>query len=143
MTAETPTVLPTPAPDIEPETEAFWAATLEGTLLLQRCGACGQMNHYPRFVCANCHATDLQNVPASGRGTLYSFSVTGAGILEYKGIGPYVLAMVELEEGPKMVTNIVDADPAGLAIGQPVEVVFAEPAGGGALPRFRPVPAGS
>jgi uncharacterized OB-fold protein len=137
MTAMELSGLPTPAPDIEPETAAFWAATLEGTLLLQRCRACQQVNWYPRFVCAHCHATELEDFPASGRGTLYSFSVTGAGILEYKGVGPYVLAMVELEEGPKMVTNIVDADSAQLAIGMPVEVVFSTPEGGGALPRFR------
>jgi uncharacterized protein len=135
--------LPAPAPEVAPETAAFWAATLEGTLLLQRCSACGQAGYYPRYVCANCHSTDLVNFEATGRGTIYSYTLTTRGILEYADAGSYVLAMVELDEGPKMITNIVDCDPAGLAIGQPVEVVFFDTGGGGALPRFRPAAAES
>ena len=130
--------LPTPAPDVQPETATFWAATLDGTLLLQRCATCGRAGYYPRVVCANCHSTDLADFAASGRGTIYSYTVTTRGILEYADAGAYVVAMVELAEGPKMITNIVDCDPADLAIGQPVEVVFVDTGGGGALPRFRP-----
>jgi uncharacterized protein len=131
--------LPAPVPEIAPETASFWAATLEGTLLLQRCSACGRAGYYPRVVCANCHSTDLVDIQASGRGTIYSYTVTTRGILEYADAGSYVLAMVALDEGPKMITNIVDCDPAALAIGQPVEVVFVDTGGGGALPRFRPI----
>jgi uncharacterized protein len=95
--------------------------------------------YYPRFVCPSCHRTELTHIEASGRGTIYSFTVTTKGILEYRHAGAYVLAMVELAEGPKMVTNIVDCDPGELSIGQPVEVVFHDTGGDGALPRFRPV----
>jgi uncharacterized OB-fold protein len=130
--------LPSPSPEVQPETAAFWAATLEGRLLLQRCSACDTVVYDPRFVCSSCHSTELANFEASGRGTIYSYTVTAKGILEYKDAGSYVLAMVELAEGPKMVTNIVECEPADLAIGQEVEVVFHETGGAGALPRFRP-----
>jgi uncharacterized OB-fold protein len=134
--------LPAPAPEIAPETAAFWAGTARGVLLLQRCTGCGTHLWYPRYVCAQCHSTELENVEASGRGTIYSFTLTTRGILDYSGCGPYVLALVELAEGPKMMTNIVEADPADLAIGQTVEVVFHDTGEGNALPRFRPVAGG-
>jgi uncharacterized OB-fold protein len=130
--------LPAPAPEIAPETAEFWAATLAGKLLLQRCGDCEKACYYPRYVCPHCHSTTLIDFEASGRGTIYSYTITSRGILEYSNAGAYVLAMIELDEGPKMVSNIIDCDPAGLAIGQRVEVVFSETGGGGALPRFRP-----
>jgi uncharacterized OB-fold protein len=130
--------LPSPAPQVQPETSRFWAGTLEGKLILQRCSACGTVVYYPRFLCTACHSTELADIEASGLGTIYSFTLTTRGILEYKDAGPYVLAMVELDEGPKMLTNIVECDPADLDIGQPVEVVFHQTGGDGALPRFRP-----
>jgi uncharacterized OB-fold protein len=129
--------LPAPAPEVQPETAEFWAATARGVLLLQRCDVCSTVVWYPRFICSSCHSTSLRSFEASGRGTIYSFTLTTRGILEYKDCGPYVLAFVELEEGPKMMTNIVDADPAELAIGQAVEVVFQDTGEGSALPRFR------
>lgn len=131
--------LPAPAPEIAPETAAFWAATLNGKLLLQRCKDCEKACYYPRYLCPHCHSTELVDFQASGRGTIYSYTVTTRGILEYANAGAYVLAMIELDEGPKIVSNIVDYDPAELAIGQRVEVVFSDTGGGGALPRFRPV----
>lgn len=76
---------------------------------------------------------------ASGRGTVYSYSVVSKGMGEYAGIGSYVLAYVELEEGPRVMTNIVEADPAALQVGDAVEVVFSPAGEHGALPRFRPV----
>lgn len=132
------TSLPAPAPEVAPETAAFWAGSARGVLLLQRCASCGTHLWYPRYVCASCHSTDLENIEASGRGVIYSFTLTTRGILEYADCGPYVLALVELAEGPKMMTNIVEADPATLAIGQAVEVVFHDTGEGNALPRFRP-----
>jgi uncharacterized OB-fold protein len=135
--------LPSPAPTIWPETARFWAGTLEGKLILQRCAACTTVNYYPRFLCAACHSTELVDIEASGHGTIYSFTVTSKGILDYQDAGAYVLAMVELDEGPKMVTNIVECDPAGLEIGQSVEVVFHPTSGNAALPRFRPQRTGS
>ncbi|QEN16395.1 Zn-ribbon domain-containing OB-fold protein [Mycolicibacterium sp. ELW1] len=131
--------LPSPPPGVTPDTSVFWAATLDGKLLLQRCADCGLAGYYPRYVCANCHHTNLAYIEASGRGSIYSHTVTTRGILEYADAGSYVLAMVELNEGPKMLTNIIGCDPTELSIGQPVEVVFCATGGDGALPRFRPV----
>lgn len=135
--------LPSPPPVVAPETATFWAATLDGRLLLQRCENCGKAGYYPRYVCANCHSTSLVDTEATGRGRIYSYTVTTRGILEYAKAGSYVLAMVELDEGPKMITNIVDCDPGDLSIGQRVEVVFCEAGPDGALPRFRPVAPGA
>jgi uncharacterized OB-fold protein len=132
------TGLPAPTPEIQPETAAFWEATTRGVLLLQRCAACGTVLWYPRYVCAACHSTELVDFEASGHGTVYSFTLTTRGILEYADAGSYVLAMVELDEGPKMMTNIVGCDPADITIGMPVEVEFHPTAGDAALPRFRP-----
>jgi uncharacterized OB-fold protein len=129
--------LPAPVPEVHPETQEFWDGTARGVLLLQRCGACGSVVWYPRYVCSSCHGTDLVAFEASGTGTLYSFTLTTRGILDYKDCGPYVLALVQLDEGPKMMTNIVDTDPAELEIGQAVEVVFHDTGAGSALPRFR------
>jgi len=131
--------LPAPVPEVQPETRAFWEATARGVLVLQRCRDCHTTIWYPRFLCPSCHGTELENVEVSGRGTVYSFTLTTRGILEYKDCGPYVLAFVELAEGPKMLTNIVEADPEQLAIGDDVEVVFHDTGAGSALPRFRPV----
>ncbi|KLL09792.1 Zn-ribbon domain-containing OB-fold protein [Protofrankia coriariae] len=130
--------LPAPVPEVQPETAAFWEATSRGVLLVQRCTACGTSVWYPRFLCSNCHSSELKQVEASGRATVYSFTLTTRGILEYKDCGPYVLALVELEEGPKMLTNIVECDPETLSIGQSVQVVFHDTGAGSALPRFRP-----
>jgi uncharacterized OB-fold protein len=135
------TALPAPVPEVQPETEAFWTATARGVLLLQRCADCELRIWYPRYVCPYCHSTDLRNIEASGRGTIHSFTVTTRGILDYANCGPYVLALVELAEGPKMMTNIVDAEPDSLFIGQDVTVVFHDTGAGNALPRFTPVPA--
>jgi hypothetical protein len=133
--------LPAPAPEVHADTAAFWEATGRHELLVQHCGGCGLAIWYPRFVCPACHGTDLAYRNSMGTGTIYSLTLTTRGILEYKDCGPYVLALVELDEGPKVLTNIVEADPAGLEIGQRVEVVFHDTGEGTALPRFRPLPA--
>jgi len=131
------TSLPAPAPETQPETAEFWSATGRGVLLLQRCTGCGTVIWYPRFLCPSCHSTELENIEASGRGTVYSYTVTGKGILDYKDAGTYVLAMIELAEGPKMLSNVVECEPTDVSIGAPVEVVFHPTAGDAALPRFR------
>ena len=132
----TESALPAPAPPVTPETKAFWDATAEGRLVLPKCRACQTVIWYPRAICPACHAMDVEWVEASGRGTIYSFTVVRRG--GYAGGGDYVLAYVELDEGPRMMTNIVDCDLEGLACGQPVQVVFHDTGHGTALPRFKP-----
>lgn len=133
------TSLPAPVPTVAPEAAPFWAATAEERLLLPRCDDCGLVFWWPRVICPSCHRGRLSWLEATGRGTVYSFTVTARGTDEYAGVGEYVLAFVELEEGPKMLTNIVECDPRGIEIGQEVEAVYCATGAGPALVRFRPV----
>ncbi len=132
------TSLPAPPPPVTPETKPFWDATAEGRLALPRCRACETIIWYPRAICPTCHAMDVEWIDASGRGTIYSFTVIRRG--GYAGGRDYVLAYVELAEGPKVLTNIVEYAPGDLVCGHAVEVVFQDTGHGSALPRFKPVP---
>ncbi len=129
--------LPAPAPAVAPELAEFWAATSEGRLLIPRCDACGQTYWYPRPICPLCHSTSITWEQASGVGTVYTFSIVRRGMGVYAD-APYVLAYVDLAEGPRIMTNIVDCDIEAVEIGQPVELVFHRTSEGTALPRFRP-----
>ena len=135
---DTSTTMPAPAPEVTPETKPFWDATAEGRLVLPKCTSCGFVIWYPRQFCPECHSHEVEWIDAAGTGTIYSFSITRRGQGAYAKAAPYVLAYVELEEGPRMMTNIVDCDPETLQIGQAVEVVFHDTGAGNALPRFRP-----
>jgi uncharacterized OB-fold protein len=143
MTTPAPSqpVLPAPSPAVNPETREFWAATADGRLLLKRCLDCGTVIWYPRTICPECASLRTEWMEAAGRGRIYSYTVNHRGEGAYQGSPPFVLAYVELDEGPRMMTNIVGADPAELAVGLPVEVVFHDTGDGSALPRFRPLPA--
>jgi hypothetical protein len=132
------TRLPAPAPAVNPETKEYWDATAQGRLLLKRCLDCGTVIWYPRAYCPQCASLSTEWFPSSGRGQVYSYTVNQRGEGAYAGAVPYVLAYVELDEGPRVMTNIVDADAADLAVGLPVEVVFHDTGEGSALPRFRP-----
>jgi len=130
--------LPTSAPTPTPETAEFWAATAEHRLLLKRCRACGHVIWYPRNLCPDCRSFDTEWFAASGRGTVYTYTVSRRGEGPWRDAAPYVLAYVELAEGPRVLTNIVECDPDAVRIGQPVEVVFDDTGEGSALVRFRP-----
>ncbi len=131
--------LPAPAPPVDPETRPFWDATAEGRLLLQRCSACGRPIWYPRSLCPRCGSADTEWFEATGRATVYSFTVVRRGASgPYRGAEPYVLAYVELEEGPRMLTNLVDGDVDAIRVGDPVRAVFHPTGEGPALVRFRP-----
>jgi len=134
-------VLPAPPPFVHPEVKPFWEATAEGRLVLPKCLECDTLIWYPRPFCPNCASTRVEWIAASGRGSIYSFTVNRRGqadLAAYREAGVYVLAYVELEEGPRVMTNIVDCDPDSVRIGQQVEVVFHDTGQGTALPRFRP-----
>ncbi|BBZ15474.1 Zn-ribbon domain-containing OB-fold protein [Mycobacterium branderi] len=131
--------LPAPAPLVNPETEPFWRAADAGQLLLKRCSSCDATIWYPRDLCPECGSFNTEWFEGSGRGTVYSFTVNHKGDGVYRG-EPYVLAYVELQEGPRVMTNIVGVDPADVRIGMPVKSVFAKTGEGSALLRFEPVP---
>ena len=130
-----------PLPTALPETEAFWQGCRDGVLLLQRCRGCGNVQYYPRSVCAACLSSDLGWRRASGRGRIHSFTtVHRATGPAFEDDLPYVVAVIELEEGPRMVSRITGGDPARLAVDLPVEAAFERVSDEFVLPVFRPVP---
>ncbi|WP_294221492.1 Zn-ribbon domain-containing OB-fold protein [uncultured Shimia sp.] len=122
-------------PTITMESEAYWQAANEGKLLVKRCGDCGQVHFFPRAICPECFSSNTEWQEASGKGRIYSYSVTRRAEV------PYAIAYVTLEEGVTMLSNIVEADLNALAVDMPVEVVFGKTRNGQALPLFRPVEA--
>jgi uncharacterized OB-fold protein len=129
-----------PLPDITPESRPFWEGCRRHQFLLQRCRSCGAFQHYPRGICAACWGTDLEWRPSSGRGAVYTFTVTHRSQARgFKDEVPYVVAWVELEEGVQVATNIVGCDPARVAIGMPVQVTFEEANADVSIPRFKPI----
>ncbi|NOG73868.1 Zn-ribbon domain-containing OB-fold protein [Roseicella sp. DB1501] len=122
-----------PAPLTNPETEPFWAAAREGRFLLRACTACGRAHWYPRAVCPFCMSEKTEWREASGRGEIYSVSVMK------RAPEVYAVAYVTLEEGPTMMTNIVDCDFDALAIGQAVALTWRPTQGDGPpYPQFKP-----
>jgi uncharacterized OB-fold protein len=130
--------LPVPAPERTPETDVFWRATAEGRLLLAHCDECGGFIWYPRALCPSCGSAAVSWIEASGRGSVYSFTVVHRAPGRFADAVPYVTAYVELEEGPRVLTNVVGCDPGAVYIGQPVRVVFCDTGEGCALYRFEP-----
>jgi uncharacterized OB-fold protein len=120
------------APPVNPETEHFWNATAEGKLLYKKCAACGEPHFYPRSYCPSCFSDQVEWQEASGRGTIYTYSVMRRAPV------PYAIAYVELAEGPRIMSNIVDCDLDGIRIGQPVRLVFKPSDGGPPVPMFAP-----
>ena len=126
------------------ETRAYWEGCGRHEIVLQRCRACGVVQHRPRALCVSCFSDGIEHFVASGRGTVHTFSVTNQnGLPAFREACPYVLAYVALEEGPQLMTNIVGCDPADVRIGMPVVVEFCDiedesNEDGAAVPRFRP-----
>jgi uncharacterized OB-fold protein len=121
-----------PAPNSTPETAPFWEAAAKGKLLVKACTACGRAHHYPRPNCPFCGSDRTEWKDSAGRGVIYSYSVMR------RATPPYVLAYVTLDEGPTMMTNLVDCDFDALRIGQPVRVVWTPTDGGPPVPMFTP-----
>jgi len=127
-----------------PETQPFWDGCAANELRIQRCDDCTRYYFYPRPSCPNCGSENVQWSAVSGRATLYSYIISHRAAPGYENELPYTIAVVELEEGPRMTTNLVGvaADPEQLTIDMPLEVTF-EPRGGVSLPMFRPARAGA
>ena len=124
-----------PVPDAV--TQPFWDGVAEGVLRIQRCDGCGRHVFYPRAVCPFCMGAVLSWVEASGRGRVHAFTVVHRAPADYRDEVPYVVALVELDEGVRLMTRLVDVEPSAVAVDQPVEVAIqGEPR----LPYFRPVP---
>jgi hypothetical protein len=131
---------PGPLPVPTPETRPFWDGVRKHELRLQRCRPCGEHFFYPRAACPRCLSPDFEWRVASGRGTLHTFTVVHRGARGFPLGPPYVIAMVALDEGPRLMTNLVgiEPDPSRIRIGMRVEVVFEDVTPEATLPRFRP-----
>ena len=135
-----PGVMPTPTlPHITSLTRPFWDAAAEGRYLLPLCNACGKHFFRPEVACTHCFATDWQWVDASGRGTLYSYSILHKAPAPGFEV-PFVLAVVELDEGPFVFSNLVGCADGEICIGMNLQVQFDAVASGIRLPRFHPAP---
>ena len=129
--------VPLGVPIANPFTETYWAACREGRLILRRCHSCGNAHHPPRPACPICWSAEVVWEEAAGVGTLYSFSVIHDNDLAPFSAGlPYVAAVVELAEGPRLMTTVIDSEAADLRVGAPVSVVFVD-RDGVSLPAFR------
>ncbi|ADP80828.1 Zn-ribbon domain-containing OB-fold protein [Pseudofrankia inefficax] len=129
-----------PVPEPDEVSRFYWEGASAGRLLLQRCAGCARFQFPPDIVCVHCQCEDLAPTAVSGRGSLYSYTVVERGFHQrFVDHLPYVVGLVELAEqaGLRILTNVVGADLAKLAVGMPVEVTF-ERRGDVALPQFRP-----
>jgi uncharacterized OB-fold protein len=121
------------------ETRPYWDGCRQGLLLLQRCGGCGAHQFYPRMMCTRCDSDAMEWVPASGHGRIRSFTVVRRPVSKaYAAQTPYIVALIELAEGPTMMSNVVECTPGDAAIGLPVEVVFERWSEEISVPMFRP-----
>jgi uncharacterized protein len=123
-------------PEAQPEHLEFWQATAEGKLLIKQCESCGEYHYYPRVLCPYCMSDKTTWKEAKGTGSIYTYSVMRKGV-------PYAIAFVTLDEGPRMMTNIVDCDLDAVHIDQKVKVVFKQSGDqehpGSFIPCFTPV----
>lgn len=127
------------APRPTPETAPYWEAANRGELLIQCCDACRRAFFYPRSACPHCGSTAVTWVKASGRATLHTYLINHRPAPGFEADAPYAIAVVELEEGPRMMTNIVGVPntPEHLELDMPLEVRF-EARGDQMVPVFTP-----
>jgi len=121
-------------PPVTPETKRFWDAAGEGNLLYGWCNACEEPHYFPRSLCPFCFSDNVAWKEASGRATIYTYS-----IMHRTQSAPYVIAYVTLEEGPSLLTNIVDSNIGDIRIGAAVSLVFKPSEGGPPVPFFKAV----
>lgn len=130
---------PLPTPD--PVTQPFWDSLKEHAVKLQRCGGCSQFVFYPRPICPSCMSDDLAWTSVSGRGVVHAFAIPHRhSNPAFGSTAPYVVALVELEEGARLMSNLVDVDPTpeAVTVGMAVEIVYDDVTDSVTLPKFRP-----
>jgi uncharacterized OB-fold protein len=127
-----------PLPKPTPISAGFWEAAARRELVLQRCHGCRAWRHYPQPMCSTCHSLEWGWEAASGHGEIYSFVVAHRAFHAFWADKvPYVIATIELEEGVRMVDDMLELPPEQARIGLPVEVWFAETSDGIVLPKWR------
>jgi uncharacterized OB-fold protein len=134
-TAEAPRLLPRPSPESKP----FWDACARHELHLQRCASCGQFWFPPANRCQHCWSDRFAWTPVSGRGEVHTFTVYHRAYApELAERLPYIVAIVALEEGPRLISNVADCEPSAVRVGMPVEVVFSDISQDVSVHAFRP-----
>lgn len=131
-----------PVPVPQPESDHYWQQVSEGKLVVQKCADCEETQFYPRNFCTACNSRSVEWIESSGRGTLFTFAIVHQP--PHPGFAddiPYITAIVELEEGVKMPSQVIGIapEPDQLRIGMPLEVVFEEATAEISLLKFRPV----
>ncbi len=116
---------------------AYWSAAAEGRLIIQECRSCSHRQFYPRALCTQC-GDEPEWIDCTGRGTVHTFTIIRQmGMRPFREELPYVVAMIELEEGPLMMGNVTDCDPETVEIGAPVSVHFVRAADDVGIPYWR------
>jgi uncharacterized OB-fold protein len=125
-----------PIPVANADSAVYWQSAKEGRLVLRRCNSCGEKHFMPRYLCPVCWSTDLEWIEAGGKGRVHSFTIIRrASSPAFTGLTPYVVALIDLEEGPRMMSNIVGEGAMGIEIGDGVTLTF-EDRDGAKLPQF-------
>jgi uncharacterized OB-fold protein len=131
-----------PLPVSDPGTETFWSEARAARLTIPRCLDCGRHHFYPRALCPHCHSDRLEWSQVSGRGTIHSYTIVRrAPGPAFAADVPYAVVLIDLAEGPRMLSNLVGAKVDTIRIGDTVEVVFDAVTDEVTLPSFRPVAA--
>ncbi|HEU5382754.1 MAG TPA: Zn-ribbon domain-containing OB-fold protein [Ktedonobacteraceae bacterium] len=129
--------LPSFAIASDSDSQQYWEGIARGELRIQRCDACSRAVFYPRAICPHCFSNQLSWIVATGRGTIYTYTVAHQAFGLFASEVPFVVALVELEEGVRMMTRIIDAPRERIAIGAPVHVTFTPVNENVTLPYFR------
>jgi uncharacterized OB-fold protein len=128
-----------PLPKPNADTKPFWDGCKKQKLMFQKCGECGHVRWPPSVLCPLCHSLETEWIAASGRGTIYTFAVYHVPFHEaFKNRLPYVTAVVELDEGPRILSTITGCDIADIRCDMPVEVIWRTAPEGFVLPDFTP-----
>jgi hypothetical protein len=128
-----------PLPEIDGSARTYWEGCKAGKLLLPRCRSCGELFFYPKHFCPACLSEELEWVEASGKGIVHTFTVISrAPSGAFEADVPYVIAIIDLQEGLRMLSNVIGIPPDQVRVGMPVEVVFEKVTEDVTLPKFRP-----
>ena len=130
-----------PLPVPTPETAPYWEGLKQHELRIQRCKDCNQAYFYPRPFCPKCFSWNIEWFTASGKASLHTYEIVHRAAPAFAADTPYVLAVVQLDEGPRMMTNLVEVEPepSKLPLDMPLEIVYEQVSDEITLPKFRPV----
>jgi uncharacterized protein len=128
-----------PLPIIQPWSKPFWEGTRKRKLLIQKCKNCGKTIFYPKKYCPECRSPDIEWVESSGEGKVYSFSTLYLGVHpRFEENAPYTIGIIELREGVRLMSNIVNCKPQDIQCDMPVKVTFEDVTNEITLPKFEP-----